>query len=132
MANSAQKRFRFSTAFVSRALLGVSAPSLPLVRRILPLVSSASKSWREKRARAGWRDMNSKHKYISFARDGRWEYLPVIGEETWRSASGKSHRAAFVRFIASTRWHLQDFPGEKPYTWSYSKATRRYENVLRM
>lgn len=85
-----------------------------LVRQILPVVSSASRGRREKRARAGWQDMNSKHKYTSSARDGRWEYLPVIGRETWRFAGGKSHRAAFVRFIASTRWHFQDFrPAKK-------------------
>lgn len=55
--------------------------------------------------------MNSKHKYIHKFRAGRrGEYLPVIGKEKLGGPRAINHICAvFVRFIAWTRWHFQDF-----------------------
>lgn len=69
--------------------------------------------------------MNSKHKYIHKFRAGRrGEYLPVIGKEKLGGPRAINHICAvFVRFIAWTRWHFQDFRRRKAYKRSYSKAT---------
>lgn len=103
-----------------------------LVRRILPVVSSASRSWEAKgEKRACWQDMNSKHKYISF-RAGRT--LGIFASYRGEKLGGPravNHIAPRLCDLSHRRVGTFKIfrPAKKRYTWSYSKSTRRYENV---